>query len=140
MSMMIGSRKAVSPEMNVTPLIDVLLVLLIIFIVILPERHWDETTQVPQLNMDGRAKNPETPIVIQLKDAGSGNVPDLTLNNNQLSWQGLKARLQDLYRVREDRVAFVQGDPEIEFEYVAQAVDITQQSGALRVALLGKND
>ncbi len=140
MSMMIGSRKAVSPEMNVTPLIDVLLVLLIIFIVILPERHWGEMAQIPQLNTDGRAKNPETPIVIQLKDAGSGNVPDLRLNNNQVSWQGLKPRLQELYRVREDRVAFVKGDPEIEFEYVAQAVDITQQSGALRVALLGKND
>jgi biopolymer transport protein ExbD len=138
--MMIGSRKAVSPEMNVTPLIDVLLVLLIIFIVILPERHWGEMAQIPQLNTDGRAKNSETPIVIQLKDAGSGNVPDLTLNNNQVSWQGLKPRLQELYRVREDRVAFVQGDPEIEFEYVAQAVDITQQSGALRVALLAKSE
>jgi biopolymer transport protein ExbD len=45
-----------------------------------------------------------------------------------------------VFKVRVDRVAFVKGDPAVDFEYVAQAVDITHYAGADRIGLLGKND
>jgi biopolymer transport protein TolR len=75
MSMMVGARSTQSCEINVTPLIDVLLVLLIIFMVILPEHKWGEKTLVPQPSSQSMEKNPETPIVIQLKDVGESQRP-----------------------------------------------------------------
>jgi biopolymer transport protein ExbD len=52
----------------------------------------------------------------------------------------LVARLAAAYKLRVDRVAFVKGDPEVEFEYVAQAVDISHHAGADRIGLIGRKD
>jgi biopolymer transport protein TolR len=70
MSMMVGARGTRSCEINVTPLIDVLLVLLIIFMVILPEHKWGEKTLVPQPGTESSEPNPPVPIVIQIKRCG----------------------------------------------------------------------
>ena len=140
MSMMVGARGTRSSEINVTPLIDVLLVLLIIFMVILPEHKMGEKTQIPQPSPESQAPNPEQPIVIQLKDVGGDKPPELKINQETVTWDGLEARLRAVYKLREDRVAFVKGDPDVEFEYVAQAVDITHHAGADRIGLLGKKD
>lgn len=138
--MMVGARSTQSCEINVTPLIDVLLVLLIIFMVILPEHKWGEKTLVPQPSTESVEKNPPTPIVIQLKDVGEGKRPVLKINQEEVSWDALQSRLTPVFKLQIDRVAFVKGDPEIDFEYVAQAVDITHQAGADRIGLLGKKD
>ena len=140
MSMMVGARSTRSCEINVTPLIDVLLVLLIIFMVILPEHKMGEKTLIPQPNVEQQAQDPEKPIVIQLAEAGESKRPILKINQEEISWDELEARLKAVYNSREDRVAFVKGDPEIEFEYVAEAVDITHRAGADRIGLMGKKD
>lgn len=140
MSMMVGARSTQSSEINVTPLIDVLLVLLIIFMVILPDHKWGEKTLVPQPSPTSVEKNPPTPIVIQLKDVGEGKRPLLRINQEEVSWDNLESRLAVVFKVQVDRVAFVKGDPEVDFEYVAQAVDITHHAGADRIGLLGKKD
>ena len=138
MSMMVVARGTQSSEINVTPLIDVLLVLLIIFMVILPDHKWGEKTLVPQPSPENAEKNPPTPIVIQLKDVGESKRPLLKINQEEVSWDALEPRLTAAFKVQVDRVAFVQGDPEVDFEYVAQAVDITHHAGANRIGLLGK--
>ena len=143
MSMMVGARGTRSSEIahfeiNVTPLIDVLLVLLIIFLVVRPEANQGELTQIPQPTPENLAQNPSAPIVIQLEDMGESKRPNLKLNTEEVSWDELEARLKAVYALRQDRVAFVKGDPDVEFEYVAQAVDITHHAGADRVGLLGK--
>jgi len=138
MSMMVGARSTQSSEINVTPLIDVLLVLLIIFMVNLPDHKWGERTLVPQPSPESAEKNPPTPIVIQLKDVGESKRPLLKINQEEVSWDALEPRLAAAFKVQVDRVAFVQGDPEVDFEYVAQAVDITHHAGADRIGLLGK--
>jgi len=138
MSMMVGARSTQSSEINVTPLIDVLLVLLIIFMVILPDHKWGEKTLVPQPNPTSMEKNPPTPIIIQLKDVGESKRPLLKINQEEVSWDDLEARLTAAFKIQVDRVAFVKGDPEVDFEYVAQAVDVTHHAGADRIGLLGK--
>jgi len=138
MSMMVGARSTQSSEINVTPLIDVLLVLLIIFMVILPDHKWGEKTLVPQPNPTSMEKNPPTNIIIQLKDVGESKRPLLKINQEEVYWDELESRLTAAFKIQVDRVAFVKGDPEVDFEYVAQAVDITHHAGADRIGLLGK--
>jgi biopolymer transport protein TolR len=140
MSMMVGARSTRSSEINVTPLIDVLLVLLIIFMVILPEHKMGERTLVPQPSPESAARIPESPIVIQLNNVNASQRPVLKINQDEVSWEELEARLTAVYKQREDKVAFVKGDPDVEFEYVAEAVDITHRAGADRIGLLGKKD
>jgi biopolymer transport protein TolR len=94
----------------------------------------------PQPTPESLAQPPESPIVIQLKDAGESKPPKLTINDEDITWDGLEARLKAIYKLREDRVAFLKGDPEVEFAYVAEAVDITHRAGADRIGLMGKKD
>jgi biopolymer transport protein ExbD len=108
--------------------------------VILPEHKYGEQTQIPQPNSENLAKGPEDPIIIQIRDAGGNTRPTLKINQEEVSWDGLESRLKAVYELRADRVAFVKGDPEVEFEYVAQAVDITHHAGADRIGLMGKKD
>jgi biopolymer transport protein ExbD len=138
MSMSVGARGRAA-EINVTPLIDVLLVLLIIFMVILPKHELGELAQIPQPNTDREAAQPPAPIVIQLKDQGPGQRPELAINQKQVRWEELEAQLAAIYRSRADRVAFVKGDPDVEFAFVAEALDISHRAGADRVGLLGKD-
>jgi biopolymer transport protein TolR len=134
-----GARKGQEAEINVTPLIDVLLVLLIIFMVILPQHELGEPALIPQPNpKDEPVPDSHEPIVIQLKDPGESKRPELKINQQPVRWEELEARLQAIYRVRVDHTAFVQGDPDVEFAFVAEAVDITHRAGAERVGLLGK--
>lgn len=137
MSMMVGARGARSCEINVTPLIDVLLVLLIIFMVVRPEIHQGLEAQIPQPAPEDLRAKPFAPIVIQLVDVGENKPPDLKINTEPISWDKLESRLRAVYQLRDERVAFVKGDPDIDFEYVAQAVDISHHAGADRVGLLG---
>jgi biopolymer transport protein TolR len=104
MSMMVGARSTRSCEINVTPLIDVLLVLLIIFMVILPDHKWGEKTLVPQPSTESVEKSPETPIVIQLKDVGESKRPLLKINQEEVSWDALESRLTAVFKLRVDRV------------------------------------
>ncbi len=139
MSMTFGARKSVSSEINVTPLIDVLLVLLIIFMVVLPNHHHGETADIPQPSPEKIAGDP-APILILLHDAGEGKRPDLKINGQAVAWEGLAGKLQTIYQTRAEKTAFLKGDPEIDFEFVAEAVDITHRAGAERVGLLGQQN
>ena len=137
MSMTPGTRSGASADINVTPLIDVLLVLLIIFMVILPHQNLGEAADIP-LPESTQPKPPqrEDIVVVQLLDAGEAKPPVLKVNRQQVSWEKLQARLKAILDARADKVAFVKGDPELEFQYVAQVVDVTHSAGAERVGLL----
>jgi biopolymer transport protein ExbD len=136
MSMAVGGVSA--PQMNVTPLIDVLLVLIIIFMVIVAEsKEKGLEAQIPQ-----PASQVDTPqpigrtIVIQLADAQSGDLPVLKINRQELGWPDLKAKLQDIFKQRAEKIAFVQGEDNVDFEYVADVIDTARDAGAARVGLL----
>ena len=140
MAMISGSRGVSAAEMNVTPLIDVLLVLVIIFMIILPS-HWNgEQADVPQPSNQNAAPSPPATIVIQLHITKDGARPNLSINQQDVNWPDLELRLRDIYKLRAEKIAFLKGDDDIDFQFVAEALDITHHAGVERVGLLGKNE
>jgi biopolymer transport protein TolR len=136
MSMTSGSRHGA--EINVTPLIDVLLVLLIIFMVIVPPRNLGEKADIPlPQKTDTSQPEPQETLVLQLHDAGEGKQAALKINQQDVSWDKLEGRLRAIFQARSDKVAFLKGDSEVEFQYIAQAIDVAHHAGAERVGLLG---
>jgi biopolymer transport protein TolR len=140
MAMSVGGGGASTPQMNVTPLIDVLLVLIIIFMVIVAQsKEKGLEAQIPQppANVDA-APPPVRTIVIQLGTAKSGDIPELKINEQAVSWADLKSQLADIFKQRAERVAFVQGDDNVDFEYVADVIDTARAAGVVKVGLLPK--
>jgi len=135
-----GSQGKVSAEINVTPMIDLLLVLLIIFMVIQPVAKLGEETDIPKPNKQDVKKPNPTTIVIQLHNAGEGQAPTLKINGQEVSWIDLQSRLKEIYKFREEKVAFLKSDPEVEFQFVADVVDMTHFAGVGRVGLMASKD
>jgi biopolymer transport protein TolR len=136
MSMALGARGNASAEINVTPLIDVLLVLLIIFMVVLPQHHRGELADIPLPNKQHKPTAPEDPIVLQLLVPSDGQLPTLKINSVSVRWENLEGRLKEIFQLRSEKVAFLEGDPEIDFQYVADALDIARQAGVDRIGLM----
>ena len=125
-------------EINITPMIDVLLVLIIVFMVVVAmskEKGLD--AQIPQpANQDAPA--PKIDIVIQIAWAGDKQPPTLKINQETVKWEDLHNRLFDIYKQRADHVAFVKGDDDVDFQYVADAISIARVSGVEKIGLLTK--
>ncbi len=117
-------------EMNVTPLIDVLLVLIIIFMIIVPVAPSGERALIPR-DPKGAVNDPVRTIVIQLHADRS-----VTVNEEPVAWENLKGRLTDIFKERLERVAFVKADPELEFQPVAEVIDIAHAAGVDNVGLM----
>ena len=140
MAMSMGGGGASAPQMNVTPLIDVLLVLIIIFMVIVAQsKEKGLEAQIPQPPAHPDfVPPPIRTIVIQLAETKNGAVPELKINEQPVSWNELKPQLADIFKQRAEKVAFVQGDDEVDFEYVADVIDTARAAGVDRVGLLPK--
>jgi biopolymer transport protein TolR len=133
MGMSVGQESggAIS-EMNMVPLIDVLLVLLIIFMVITPLTPKGLEALVPQPNPNAAASQSDTRTVVIVinKDAS------MMINAEPVTEEALGGRLEEIFATRAERVVFVKGDPDIEFREVAKAIDIAKGAGIDRVGLM----
>lgn len=137
MAIALGGRSA-SAEMNVTPLIDVLLVLLIINMILLPHTM-GEKAQIPQPSIDKTVPPPEKTIVIQLQQTTEGQRPILKINDQNVNWENLDAKLHEIYSMRIEKTIFVKGDPEIDFQYVADVIDVSHHAGVAQIGLMGSD-
>jgi biopolymer transport protein ExbD len=125
--------------MNVTPLIDVLLVLIIIFmVVVIEQRPTGLQAEIPQPNPTGDTiPPPNRTIVIQVHHPKLGaENPQVMVNEESVEWDRLRERLQDIFAIRVERIAYVEADDDIDFQDVADVIAIARIAGVDRVGLL----
>ena len=127
MAMSTGKRA----EINVTPLIDVLLVLLIIFMVIIPQKSTGLAANVPQPAPDSTSSSPRRDIVVNV-----GERRTVTINTQPVPWEELAQRLQRIFAGRPDGVLFVTAARQTDFEDVAAVIDTARGAGIAKVALM----
>jgi biopolymer transport protein TolR len=120
-----GPGKGQTADINVTPLIDVLLVLLIIFMVITPLTPKGLDALVPQPPPPNQPPSPtDRTVVVQVIQPPNGGKPTLKINQEDVTWDNLGNRLTDIFKTRAERILFVKGDPDVEFQNVASVIDI----------------
>jgi biopolymer transport protein TolR len=125
-----GSKGGVFVEMNVVPLIDILLVMLVIFMII-PHHQKGLDAYLPQPAPQPLPVAPE-PDVIVIEVLSSG---ELRINQQPVAWDELANRLEAIFKERASKLAFIRGDALVEFAQVARVVDVMHGSG-ISVGLL----
>ena len=134
MAFAVGGSGGPKADINVTPLIDVLLVLLIIFMVITPHTPTGLDTLVPQPPPPNQPPPPpdqDPNVVIEvLKDHS------IQINGQPVKEADLQNKLVDIFKTRASKVAFVKGDPDLDYRYVAQAIDDAKGAGLDKVGLM----
>jgi biopolymer transport protein ExbD len=132
MSMNDAAGRDMNCEINVTPLIDVLLVLLIIFMVIVPAVPRGDAAMVPQPLAGKRAQDA---VVLEVLRGAIGDV-HFRINQQAVSREDLPDRLARIYANRAQRVLFVKGDDQLKFTEIAEVIDISHAAGVDHVGLL----
>jgi biopolymer transport protein ExbD len=119
-------------------MIDVLLVLLIIFMVITPLTPHGLEALVPQPPPPNTPPPPsDRTVVVQVLQPTSGGELKLKINQDDVNWNNLSSRLTDIFKTRAERVMFVKGDDDVEFQYVARVIDMAKGTNVIdRVGLI----
>jgi biopolymer transport protein TolR len=128
-----GSGKGPVANINMTPMIDVLLVLIIIFMVITPLTPKGLEALVPQPpppNQKQEVDNTRTVVIVINKDKS------MMINQEPTDMAKLGARLEEIFKTRAERVVFVKGDKDLEFADVAKAIDAAHGAGIDKVGLM----
>ena len=140
-----GGPFSTGPKMNVTPLIDVLLVLIIVFmLVVVEEQPLGLQTEIPQQPnpKDHSIPPPNRTVVIQIlrakpgTDRSQAEHPQVMVNEEAVEWDRLRERLRDIFAIRVERIAYVEADDDIDFQDVADVIAIARIAGVDRVGLL----
>ena len=133
-----GGKAKVKPDMNVTPLVDVVLVLLIIFMVLAPIVTAGFNVRLPPKDDDkqeelDQANDPTKPLVLTVTEDGSVEVNSVAIDRLELS-----GRLHRMFNARPDNVLYMDAGDEARFGHVLSAIDLARQGGASPVVMITK--
>ena len=117
-------------EINVTPLIDVLLVLIIIFMVVIPHHSVGLPAEAPQAAVDGTPA-PEGEIVVSVNQDRS-----ILVNQEPITLDRLQDRLRVIFAARANKVIFVRGHQDLNFSEIATVIDLARGADVFRVGLM----
>ena len=132
-----GGGEGYSSDINMTPMIDILLVLLIIFMVIVPVTPKGLDALVPQPPKDPQKQPPQNDrtIVVQVLN-NPGHPPTYKINETEVNKSELLGKLTDIYSNRAERIMFVRGDDDVNFAYVAEIIDIGKAANVDHIGLM----
>src|SRR5688572_19061765 len=135
MSMPTGPAKNLENEINVTPMIDVLLVLLIIFMAALPAMRKAIDVQLPPPQTEQTPQpNQNLSIVLEVLPGGA-----YAINKEPVPKENLDQRLREIYVPGRDKVLFVKGDPTVKYQDVIEAMDVARGAGVLIIGVPPKD-
>jgi biopolymer transport protein ExbD len=136
MSFSTGGGGGLSSDINVTPMIDILLVLLIVFMAITPVSPKGLEALVPQPPKNNQPqKENDTAIVVSILH-GAGGQPAYKINETDVQKSDLAGRLQTIFSTRATKVMFIKGDKDLDFAPIANAIDIAKGAGVDHVGLI----
>jgi biopolymer transport protein TolR len=135
MGMGVGGRGGVKSEINVTPLVDVVLVLLIIFMVVTPLLQKGFDMEIPKETQAEVIVDPSSIQLILTVKSDSR----MFLNKDEVNRNNLVEEVTKAITGRKQKVVFVQADGDLDYGYVVQIMDLVRQSGVEQVALVTKD-